>query len=44
MLIVPAFFSLQRLYESAYRDLTIVIRELLVKPAKPRERRMELVR
>ncbi|VDK38284.1 unnamed protein product [Taenia asiatica] len=33
----------QRLYESAYRDLTVVIRELLVKPAKPRERRMELV-
>ncbi|KAL5963381.1 Synembryn-A [Taenia solium] len=33
----------QRLYESAYRDLTVVIRELLVKPAEPRERRMELV-
>ncbi|CDS39817.1 Synembryn A [Echinococcus multilocularis] len=33
----------QRLYESTYRDLTTVIRELLVKFVEPRERRMELV-
>ncbi|VDM32018.1 unnamed protein product [Hydatigera taeniaeformis] len=33
----------QRLYESSYRDLTAVIREMLVNPTKPRERRMELV-
>ncbi|KAH9283497.1 Synembryn [Echinococcus granulosus] len=32
----------QKLYESTYRDLTTVIRELLVKFVEPRERRMEL--